>query len=64
MKYKNEGRSINGVDVDDKLNDEMHKSNLTSEINDKLKTVTQIPKDKWSVPQTTNQEFGWYADVF
>lgn len=31
------------------------KSNLTNEINDKLKTVTQTPKDKWNIPQTTNQ---------
>lgn len=30
MKYKNEGRKINGVDIDEKLDDEMHKSNLTN----------------------------------
>lgn len=55
MKYKNQGKTINGVDIEDKLNDDLHKANLTAEIDDKLKTVTQIPKDKWSVPQTTNQ---------
>lgn len=55
MKYKNEGKAIKGVDLNQKLDDELQKSNLTSEINDKLKTVTHVPKDKWNVPQTTNQ---------
>lgn len=55
MKYKNEGRTINGVDLDEKLEDDLQKSNLTPEINEKLKTVTHVPKDKWAVPQTSNQ---------
>jgi hypothetical protein len=63
MKMRNEGRSINGVDYDDKLRDGNYKTELTSEINDKLKTVTHTPKDKWNVPQTSNQEIGWFADV-
>jgi len=29
MKYKNEGRTINGVDIEEKLDDDMQKSNLT-----------------------------------
>lgn len=33
MKYKNEGWTINGVDMEEKLDDEMQKSNLT-EINE------------------------------
>lgn len=63
MKYKQEGRSINGVDIDERLNDDMQKTNLTAEITDKLKTVTHVPKDKWAQPQTSNQEIGWYAEV-
>lgn len=63
MKYQNEGRTIKGVDIEEKLDDEMQKTNLTAEINDRLKTVTQVPKDKWVFPQTSNQEFGWYAEV-
>ena len=30
MKYKNEGKSINGVDINEKLDDDLQKSNLTS----------------------------------
>ncbi len=55
MKYKNEGKTINGVDIDEKLSDDLQKSNLTEEISNKLKTVTHVPKDKWQVPQTSNQ---------
>jgi hypothetical protein len=32
-------------------------------MNDKLKTLTHVPKDKWLQPQTANQEIGWYANV-
>lgn len=63
MKLRNEGKTINGVDYDEKLRDGNYKTQLTDEINDKLKTVTQTPKDKWNVPQTSNQEIGWFADV-
>jgi hypothetical protein len=41
----------------------MNKTEIPPEIDSKLKTVTQTPKDKWSFPQTSNQEFGWYVDV-
>jgi hypothetical protein len=30
MKYKNEGRKINGVDIDEVLDDETKKSDLTT----------------------------------
>lgn len=60
---RNEGRTINGVDYEEKLRDGNYKTELTNEINDKLKTVTHTPKDKWSSPQTSNQEIGWYVDV-
>ena len=63
MKMRQEGKTINGVDYEEKLRDGFYKTELTGEINDKLKTVTQTPKDKWNVPQTSNQEFGWFADV-
>lgn len=63
MKMREEGKKINGVDYEEKLRDGFYKTELTGEINDKLKTVTQTPKDKWNVPQTSNQEFGWFADV-
>ena len=55
MKLKNEGKTVNGVDINEKLNDEMNKTQISQEIDSKLKTVTQTPKDKWNVPQTTNQ---------
>ena len=63
MKMRGEGRTINGVDYDDKLRDGHYKTQLTADINDKLKTVTHTPKDKWDVPQTSNQEIGWLAEV-
>lgn len=63
MKLRNEGKTINGVDYDEKLRDGNYKTQLTDEISDKLKTVTHTPKDKWNIPQTSNQEIGWYADV-
>lgn len=55
MKYRNEGKTIKGVDIDEKLDDEMQKTNLTEQISDKLKTLTHVPKDKWAFPQTSNQ---------
>lgn len=55
MKYRNEGKTINGVDMGEKIDDQMQKTSLTNELNDKLKTVTQVPRDKWSFPQTSNQ---------
>lgn len=63
MKMKDEGKTINGVDYQEKLRDGNYKTELTSQINDKLKTVTHTPKDKWNVPQTSNQEIGWFVDV-
>jgi hypothetical protein len=63
MKLRNEGKTVNGVDYDEKLRDGNYKTDLTSEISDKLKTVTHTPKDKWNVPQTSNQEIGWFAEV-
>ena len=45
------------------MRDGHYKTELTGEINDKLKTVTHTPKDKWGVPQTSNQEIGWFANV-
>lgn len=63
MKMRNQGKTINGVDYDEKLRDGYYKTELTGEINDKLKTVTHTPKDKWNVPQTSNQEIGWFAEV-
>jgi hypothetical protein len=60
---RNEGRIINGVDYEEKLREVSNKTELTGEISDKLKTVTHTPKDKWGVPQTSNQEIGWFADV-
>jgi hypothetical protein len=63
MKLRNEGRTINGVDFDEKLREGSNKTELTSQLNDKLKTVTHTPKDKWNVPQTSNQEIGWFAEV-
>lgn len=39
----------------------MGKAQLTGDLNDKLKTVTHVPKQKFSVPQTANQEIGWWA---
>ena len=63
MKMKEEGKTINGVDYEEKLRDGHYKTELTSEINDRLKTVTHTPKDKWSTPQTSNQEIGWLANV-
>ena len=55
MKYRNEGKTINGVDMGEKIDDQMQKTALTNELNDKLKTVTQVPRDKWDFPQTSNQ---------
>jgi hypothetical protein len=55
MKMRNEGKTIQGVDYEEKLRDGHYKTELTGEINDKLKTVTYTPKDKWNVPQTANQ---------
>ena len=63
MKLRNEGKTVNGVDFDEKLRDNSNRTELTNELNDKLKTVTHTPKDKWNLPQTSNQEFGWYVDV-
>lgn len=63
MKMREQGRTINGVDYEEKLRDGHYRTELTGEINDKLKTVTHTPKDKWGVPQTSNQEIGWYAEV-
>ena len=63
MKMREEGKNINGVDYEEKLRDGYYKTQLTGDINDKLKTVTHTPKDKWNVPQTSNQEIGWFADV-
>lgn len=63
MKMRDEGKTINGVDYEEKLRDGNYKTELTNEINDKLKTVTHTPKDKWNVPQTSNQEIGWFVDV-
>lgn len=63
MKMRGEGKTINGVDYEEKLRDGYYKTELTGQINDKLKTVTQTPKDKWNVPQTSNQEIGWFAEV-
>lgn len=63
MKLREEGKTVNGVDYDEKLRDGNYKTELTSEISDKLKTVTHTPKDKWNVPQTSNQEIGWFVDV-
>jgi hypothetical protein len=63
MKMRNEGKTISGVDYEDKLRDSNYNTELTPQINDKLKTVTQTPKDKWNVPQTSNQEIGWFVDV-
>ena len=37
------------------MDEQMQKTSLTNELNDKLKTVSQVPKDKWSFPQTSNQ---------
>ena len=63
MKMRAEGKTINGVDYEEKLRDGYYKTQLTGQINSKLKTVTHTPKDKWNVPQTSNQEFGWFHDV-
>ncbi len=63
MKYKNQGKEINGIDIDEKLNDGVLKSDLDDALNTQLKTVTQVPKQKWNLPQTYNQEIGWYVDV-
>ncbi len=63
MKYKNEGKDINGVDIDQKLNDGILKSDLDDALNTQLKTITKVPKQKWNLPQTANQEIGWYVDV-
>ena len=41
----------------------MRKSELTNQLNDKLKTVTHVPKQKFTVPQTSNQQIGWFAQV-
>ena len=63
MKLKNEGKTINGVDINEKLQDNMNKTEIPKDIDNKLKTVTQTPKDKWALPQTSNQEIGWFVDV-
>ncbi len=55
MKYKNDGREISGIDIDEKLNDGVLKSDLDDALNTQLKTVTQVPKQKWNIPQTMNQ---------
>lgn len=55
MKFQNEGRTISGVDINEKLGERSSSGVLTEEINDKLKTVTHTPKDKWNLPQTANQ---------
>ena len=63
MKMRNEGKSINGVDYDEKLREGFQRADLSPEVTQKLKTVTHTPKDKWNVPQTSNQEIGWFAEV-
>lgn len=54
---------MNGVDIDERLNDDMQKTNLTTEIRNKLKTVTHIPKDKWVQSQTSKQKIDWYVEI-
>ena len=63
MKMRNEGKNINGVDYEEKLRDGNAGTELNDQVNNKLKTVTHTPKDKWNVPQTTNQEIGWLTEV-
>lgn len=47
IQYRNEGRTINGVDIDELLDDETKKATLTAELSERLKTVTHVPRDKW-----------------
>ena len=61
MKLKKEGRSLNGIDIDEKLNTGLKTTLISPEISKKLHTVTQIPKEKYVAPQTANQEVGWLA---
>lgn len=63
MKLKEQGKSINGVDIDEKLNDNVNRTELGEQLNSKLKTVTHVPKQKWGVAQTTAQEIGWFNEV-
>ena len=63
MKMRNEGKTINGVDYDQKLRDDNPNIQLNEQVNNKLKTVTHTPKDKWNTPQTTAQEIGWMTEV-
>jgi len=63
MKYRNDGKEINGIDIEEKLNDGIMKSDLDDALNTQLKTITKVPKEKWNLPQTANQEIGWYVDV-
>jgi hypothetical protein len=44
MKYKNEGREISGIDIEEKLNDGIMKSDLDDALNTQLKTITKVPK--------------------
>lgn len=63
MKLKSEGKNINGIDLDEKLQTSLNKTQLSPEVDQQLKTALKVPKDKWTVPQTSNQQFGWFSDV-
>ena len=45
------------------MNDGILKSDLDDALNTQLKTITKVPKQKWNLPQTANQEIGWWVDV-
>ena len=62
-KYKKQGRTINGVDWNQQTDERVMKTVLTEEIGNKLKTVSQVPKQKYDFPQTSSQQLGWYLDV-
>ena len=51
------------MDYDEKLNDGTMKADLDEALNTQLKTISKVPKEKWNIPQTANQEIGWYANV-
>lgn len=63
MKMKDQGRTINGVDYEEVLHSESDGVQLPDHVTNRLSTMEQVPKGKWSMPQTSNQEIGWHVAV-
>lgn len=63
MKMRDEGRTINGVDYEEVLDNEAEGAQLPEHITQRLTNINELPKSKYNAPQTSNQEFGWYVVV-